>query len=256
MLRIATQNIRQPERGDRWRNRWSIRKQAHVHILNASRFHLVALQEMTKKTAKSFTNAVYKADENWVVTTPAYGNAVMYHSELVHTAGEAEIVEYEASSEKEKSGFTAYPFMELGTNTFFMFINTHLKDGDKGVRVAQAMQIMEYVQKLAKQNGVTVILAGDFNSIRTVQQVFRDNGLADLWEDEQDEPEAALNSYQGWTEAAGYKYEDEHVDGLFVKGNIIVVESGILPAVWNGVQASDHNTVWCDVILNQFEKDY
>jgi endonuclease/exonuclease/phosphatase family metal-dependent hydrolase len=250
MLRIATQNLRAPEHGDSFHHRWKARQKAHVHLMVENRYQLVGLQELTYPIQSPFIEALTRKSDNWEVLTGSHGNAVAYQSQNLHPSADPENFIYPVNSEQE-SAFTVFPFTEIGTKVDFTFITTHIRGGDRAVREQQLTFLAETAQTYA-QPTTPVLIAGDFNSISTVDKVFQKYSCTDLWEAAVNARNRDLSSYQGWHVSSEKKrFTEQRVDSVFGYGDVAVVESGVTESIWHGVQASDHNAVWCDVLFNR-----
>lgn len=252
MLRIGTQNLKAPSFDDGWKHRWAVRQRTHAKILTQNNLNLIAVQELPSDLQNSFLKSLDREEKTWDVVSGSHGNAVLYQPHLLHTAGDIETFIYPANNPEMKSSYSVLPFYELGTDTYFTLIFTHVRGGSREVRQQQAVTLTEAAHRIYESTQSPVVIAGDYNSLTTMQNALQSAGFQDLWETSKNCENEILDSYQGWlADDSEPEYHQQRIDNIYGIGHEHVIQSGVVLSELGMVQASDHNLVWCDVVFNK-----
>lgn len=246
MIRIATMNVRAAQQNDGWKHRWSKRCRAHAGLLEFNQIHLAAMQELRPYEKETLVHELGKTSD-WVVQANLQGNGIAYLQSRLSSLSEMVTVVYDHQS-KIQAAYSKIMMLDINQQKSFWFYTTHLQSGASTVRVEQMRQFISDIDETVKDE--PVVVAGDFNSISTVPKLFDSEGFTSMWQSAL-KTNDSMNTFQGWLEeeeesSHGY----EMVDSMYVKNNVACVEAAVSPSFWRGTQASDHNMVWADMIMD------
>lgn len=246
MIRIATMNVRAAQQNDGWKHRWSKRCRAHAGLVELHQIHLAAMQELRPYEAETLAHELSKASD-WVVQADLQGNGIAYLQSRLSPLSEMVTVVYDHQS-KIQAAYSKMMMLDINQEKPFWFYNTHLQSGASTIRVEQMKQLISDIDETVKNE--PVVVAGDFNSISTVPKLFEAESFTSMWQSAL-KTNDSMNTFQGWLEdeeepSHGY----EMVDTMYLKNNVTCVEAAVSSSIWRGTQASDHNMVWADMIMD------
>lgn len=250
MIRIATMNVRAAQHDDGWKHRWSKRCRAHAGLLHSNRIHLASLQELNAHETRTLTHELNKKEERWSVHSEPQGNGIAFLQSQVSPLSEMVTVVYEHQS-VTPAAYSKMMFFDINQQKTFWFYNTHLQAGESSIRAEQIKQLITDVNQTVGDD--PVIVAGDFNSVTKIPALFDENNFRSMWQSAL-RTNDSLNTYQGWLDDREPSHGYEMVDSMYVKNNVTCVEAAVTSSTWRGIQASDHNMVWADVVIDDSDQ--
>ena len=133
----------------------------------------------------------------------------------------------------------------------FLVANTHLDNRSDAARTFGARLIAERVVRKAKDEGVPLLLAGDFNAQPTAEsvRVFR-AALEDASAVSVSAHEGPQHTFRGW----GRDVPCKTIDYVFVTPDVKVLRHATLTDRYDGIFPSDHCPLLATVALRSFDQ--
>lgn len=255
-LHVMSYNIRynNPDDGD---NQWTYRKDFAANLVKFYDTDIFGAQEVLHdqlidlidrlpsyayigvgredgKTKGEYAPILYKKDRFSVVKS---GN--FWLAENIHAIGKKG---WDAACERVA---TWGIFKDKKNGKEFFFLNTHLDHMGKIARHEGASLVLEQAQQLA--GNLPIFVTGDFNAIPSDEPILILTDPKDPRHLTHSRAIAAFTYGPEWTfhDFGKIPYtEREWIDYIFVKGNIRVLQHGVLTDTLNHIYPSDH----CPVI--------
>jgi len=273
-LKVMTYNLRIASEGD-GDNNWPNRKAAAAKVIGENGIDLVGLQETSPSLLADLKAQLSDAGYDYTSTGSGGGNSdglecpVLYKTSRFERASWGQFwLSYTPNVPYSKSWDSTYPRTatwivlkdkESGEEVFFL--NTHLDHKGAVARFWGMNLILKEIQK-RQQSGYKVVLTGDFNAVRTadeVTQIFsytdtvsgkrldytRDTAETKTWADGTNGEPGGTSHDFGVIAPANRKC----IDYIFVSGGTRVLSYEVLPDKDPelDVYYSDHNPVQAEV---------
>jgi endonuclease/exonuclease/phosphatase family metal-dependent hydrolase len=257
-VRVMTFNIRYDEPQDK-ENAWPNRKELVAGMIRFHHADLVGVQEALARQLKDLEKLL--PDYSWVGVGRSDGKAAGEFSAILYRRGRFKHLEsstFWLSETPQVPGAgwdAALPrivtwarFQDLQTRKIFYHFNTHFDHRGVRARDESAKLLVDRTAQLARN--LPAVVTGDFNftesseGYRTLtgsrDRVLRDARYAS--ESGHHGPTSTFNEFKALI-------PDKKIDFVFVKGNIRVLQHGVLSDTWDGRFASDHFPVLAEIVL-------
>jgi len=260
-IRVMTFNIRYDEPQDK-ENAWPNRKELVASVIRFHHADLVGVQEALASQLKDLDKLL--ADYSWVGVGRADGKAAGEFSAILYRKSRFKSLESSTfwlseTPQVPSAGWDAalprivtwVKLHDLQTGKIFFHFNTHFDHRGVRARNESARLLLDQIRQIARD--LPVVVTGDLNFTESsdgYQLLTRKNSekspaLRDaryLSEHGHHGPTSTFNEFKALI--PGRK-----IDYVFVKGDIRVLQHGVLSDTWDGRFASDHLPVLAEIII-------
>lgn len=264
-IRVMTFNIRYDEPRD-GANTWANRKELVASMIRFHNADLIGVQEALKRQIDDLDKLL--PEYAWVGVGRGDGKAAGEYAAIFYRKERFKVLESSTfwlsqTPQVPSSGWDAsYPrivtWAKLQDNTnrkiFFLF-NTHFDHRGEVARTESARLLLNRVSEIARD--IPVVVTGDFNFVESSagyqiltgkssgESVASKSVLRDaryISQHGHHGPTSTYNEFKALVPGS-------KIDYVFVKGNIRVVQHGVLSDTWDGRFPSDHLPVLAEIVI-------
>lgn len=260
-IRVMTFNIRYDEPQDK-ENAWPNRKELVASMIRFHHADLVGVQEALARQLKDLERLL--PDYSWVGVGRADGKAAGEFSAVLYRKNRFKHLESSTfwlseTPQVPSAGWDAalprivtwIKLRDLQTGKIFYHFNTHFDHRGVRARGESARLLLDRTAQIA--GNLPAVVTGDFNftessdgyKLLTKKNSEKASALRDaryVSEHGHHGPTSTFNEFKGLI-------PDRKIDYVFVKGNIRVLQHGVLSDTWDGRFASDHLPVLAEIVL-------
>lgn len=253
-LRVMTFNIRYDEPRD-GANAWPKRKQMVASMIRFYNADLVGVQEALKGQLDDLETLL--PEYSWMGVGRADGktsgeySAIFYRNSRFKSLESSTFWLSETPNVPSTGWDAALPrivtwarFKDLATGKTFFHFNTHFDHRGEKARTESARLLLNQISQTAQS--LPVVVTGDFNFTESA------DGYQLLKSALKDGRYAAQHGHHGPTSTFNdFKalVPERKIDYVFVKGNIRIVQHGVLSDTWDGRFPSDHFPVLAEIVI-------
>ncbi len=256
-----TFNIRYDEPQDK-ENAWPNRKELVASMIRFHHADLVGVQEALASQLRDLEKLL--PEYSWVGVGRTDGKAAGEFSAILYRRSRFKQLESstfwlsETPEVSSKGWDAALPrivtwikLRDLQTGKIFYHFNTHFDHRGVRARYESARLLLDRTAQISKD--LPAVVTGDFNftessdgyKLLTAKNSEKNSILRDaryVSEHDHHGPTSTFNEFKALI-------PDRKIDYVFVKGNIRVLQHGVLSDTWDGRFASDHFPVLAEIVL-------
>ncbi len=260
-IRVMTFNIRYDEPQDK-ENAWPNRKELVASMIRFHHADLVGVQEALASQLRDLEKLL--PEYSWVGVGRTDGKAAGEFSAILYRRSRFKQLESstfwlsETPEVSSKGWDAALPrivtwikLRDLQTGKIFYHFNTHFDHRGVRARYESARLLLDRTAQISKD--LPAVVTGDFNftessdgyKLLTAKNSKKNSILRDaryVSEHGHHGPTSTFNEFKALI-------PDRKIDYVFVKGNIRVLQHGVLSDTWDGRFASDHFPVLAEIVL-------
>ena len=260
-IRVMTFNIRYDEPQDK-ENAWPNRKELVASMIRFHHADLVGVQEALARQLKDLDKLL--PDYTWVGVGRADGKSAGEFSAILYRKSRFKYLESSTfwlseTPQVPSAGWdAAYPrivtwvkLQDFQTRKIFFHFNTHFDHRGARARKESAGLLLDRIRQIARD--LPVVVTGDFNftessegyQLLTGKKSEQLSALRDaryVSESGHHGPTSTFNEFKALVPG-------KKIDYVFVKGDIRVLQHGVLSDTWDGRFASDHLPVLAEIFI-------
>ena len=253
-LRVMTFNIRYDEPRD-GANAWPKRKQMVASMIRFYNADLVGVQEALKGQLDDLETLL--PEYSWMGVGRADGktsgeySAIFYRKSRFKSLESSTFWLSETPNVPSTGWDAALPrivtwarFKDLATGKTFFHFNTHFDHRGEKARTESARLLLNQISQTAQS--LPVVVTGDFNFTESADgyQLLKSALKVGRYASQHGHhgPTSTFNDFKALV-------PERKIDYVFVKGNIRIVQHGVLSDTWDGRFPSDHFPVLAEIVI-------
>ena len=266
-IRVMTFNIRYDEPRDGV-NAWSNRKELVASMIRFHNADLVGVQEALKRQMDDLETLL--PEYSWVGVGRGDGKTAGEYSAIFYRKARFKSLEsatfwLSETPNVPSSGWDAsYPrivtwvkLQEIKTGKVFYHFNTHFDHRGVKARTESARLLLNRINQI--RPALPVVVTGDFNFTESTDgyQILTGKNAGESGNSKsalRDTRYVSQHGHHGPTSTFNeFKalVPDRKIDYVFVKGNIRVMQHGVLADTWDGRWPSDHLPVLAEIVIEK-----
>lgn len=261
-IRVMTFNIRYDEPQDK-ENAWPNRKELVASVIRFHHADLVGVQEALARQLKDLENLL--PDYSWIGVGRTDGKAAGEFSAILYRKSRFKQLESstfwlsETPEVSSKGWDAALPrivtwikLRDLQTGKTFYHFNTHFDHRGVRARHESARLLLDKTAQMSRD--LPVVITGDFNFTESSEGykllTAKSAEKTSVWRDARYVSEHGHHGPTSTFNEFKALIPEMRIDYVFVKGNIRVLQHGVLSDTWDGRFASDHFPVLAEIVLD------